>query len=184
MANTSGVNSLRRHRCSVRPESAITGLINQAAEDVDGPIALYAVREIDDTYRPLDEAVIDATPRGSDIGSEGRVANIIRNAAKRVPTRFISHPSLDELRDRRVDAIFVVDDFIGSGKRSSKYISALWQSRSLRSWVSYHRLKLMAVAFSGTSEGIAALNGVPVTRLCTLLVTAPRSKIYTGKTHA
>ena len=142
-------------------ERGITALINQAAENVEGPIALYAAREIDSAFRPLDEAIIDATPRGSDIGSEGRVANIIRNVAKRTPTRFFNHPSLDELRARRVDAIFVLDDFIGSGKRCSEYINALWQSRSLRSWVSYHRLKLTAVAFSGTSEGIDRVKGHP-----------------------
>lgn len=135
-------------------EREITALINQVAEGIDGPIALYAAREVESDCRILDESEIDATPRGSDIGSEGRVASIIRNLVRRSPARFLNHPSLDELRMRRADAIFVVDDFIGSGKRCSEYIGALWQSRSLRSWVSYHRLKLMAVAFSGTSEGI------------------------------
>lgn len=138
-------------------ERALNSLILTVAQTVNGPVALYGARELNPSFRfdAEDETVqVDATPRGADIGSEGRLASIIRNIAMAQPEKFLNHPNIEELRAKRVASVFVLDDFIGSGKRCSDYLSALWKSRSLRSWTSYHRIRFDVIAYSGTSAGI------------------------------
>lgn len=145
-------------------ERRLTALVLEIAQTVAGPVALYGAREIDTSFQFADEDSthrIDATPRGTDIGSEGRLANIIRNIALDQPSKFLNHPNVDELRTRQVDAVFVLDDFIGSGKRSSAYLTALWKSRSLRSWTSYKRIRFDAVAYSGTAAGVRCVGRHP-----------------------
>ena len=99
-------------------ERGLASLVLEVAQTINGPVALYGARELDANFRFGAEDgkyLIDATPRGSDIGSEGRLANIIRNIALAQPSKFLNHPNVDELRAKRVDAVFVLDDFIGSG---------------------------------------------------------------------
>lgn len=145
-------------------DRSLTALVLEVAQTVDGHVALYGARELDASFRfgAEDEtAPIDAAPRGSDIGSEGRLANIIRNIALAQPSKFLNHPNVDELRSTRVDAVFVLDDFIGSGKRCSDYLTALWQSRSLRSWTSYKRIRFDAIAYSATAVGLRCVQRHP-----------------------
>ncbi|RYE45072.1 MAG: hypothetical protein EOP24_21395 [Hyphomicrobiales bacterium] len=145
-------------------ERGLATLVLEMAHTITGPVALYGAREIDASFQFGTEgyaSLIDATPRGTDIGSEGRLANIIRNIALAQPSKFLNHPNVDELRTRQVDAVFVLDDFIGSGKRSSDYLTALWQSRSLRSWTSYKRIRFDAVAYSGTAAGVRCVERHP-----------------------
>lgn len=145
-------------------ERGLSSLVHEVAQAINGPVALYGARELDASFRfdAEDEAVpIDATPRGSDIGSEGRLANIIRNIALGQLSKFLNHPTLHELRAKRVDAVLVLDDFIGSGKRCSDYLSALWQSRTLRSWTSYKCIRFDAIAYSATAAGIRHVQSHP-----------------------
>lgn len=138
-------------------ERGLTTLVLDVAKTVTGLVALYGAREIDSSFQFTDSdkaANIDATPRGADIGSEGRLANIIRNIALAQPSKFLNHPNIHVLRTKQVDAVFVLDDFIGTGKRTSDYLTALWLSRSLRSWASYKRIRFDAVTYSGTAAGV------------------------------
>lgn len=145
-------------------ERGLTTLVLEVAKTVAGPVALYGAREIDSSFQFTNNGKldpIDATPRGSDIGSEGRLANIIRNIALARPSKFLNHPNIDVLRAKEIHAVFVLDDFIGSGKRTSDYLTALWQSRSLRSWASYKRIRFDAVAYSGTAAGVRCVERHP-----------------------
>lgn len=145
-------------------ERGLISLVHEVAKKINGPVALYGARELDESFQ-FDVEVkpdsIDATPRGADIGSEGRLANIIRNIALGQPSKFLNHPTLTELRTKRVDAVLVLDDFIGSGKRCSDYLTALWQSRSLRSWSSYRRIRFNAISYSATAAGIQCIQRHP-----------------------
>ena len=145
-------------------ERGLASLVLEVAQTINGPVALYGARELDANFRFGAEDgkyLIDATPRGSDIGSEGRLANIIRNIALAQPSKFLNHPNVDELRAKRVDAVFVLDDFIGSGKRCSDYLTALWQSRSLQSWTSYKRIRFDTIAYSATAVGLRCVQRHP-----------------------
>lgn len=149
-------------------ERALTNLILDEATTRNGPIALYATREADpnldyfetmvDADNPL--APLDAAPRGADLGSEVRIGNMIRNLVKAHPGKLLNHPSLETLRAERARAILVVDDFIGSGKRTKEFITAMWRSPSIMSWHSRHQIEFSAIAYSGTAMGLWMVRGL------------------------
>jgi hypothetical protein len=149
-------------------ERSLSTLILREAEKVEGPVALYATRELEpDTNYFAAMAVAedpqaphDAVARGADLGSEARIAAIIRNLCKADPERLLNHPSLETLRESRAKAVFTVDDIIGSGKRTSEFIRAMWHSGSVMSWHSRHQIRFAAIAYSGTEIGIRTVKAL------------------------
>lgn len=143
-------------------ERALSSRILAEASKIEGPVALYATRELEpdtdyfsamaDPEDPL--APHDAVAGGADLGSEARIAAIIRNLCKTEPDKLLNHPSLEMLRQTRAKAIFTVDDIIGSGKRTAGFIKAIWYSDSVMSWHSRHQIRFAAIAYSGTVAGI------------------------------
>lgn len=131
-------------------------------KDSDGSVALFSVREVDWDESFFDSSVffddgrekIDSLTRGSDHGSESRIANTIRNFCNRHPRKTLNHPTLDDMRKESCRTILFVDDFIGSGNRVWKYINSFWKERSIVSWHSLKYLKFNVIAYSGTESGI------------------------------
>ncbi|PZO71584.1 MAG: hypothetical protein DI636_03400 [Pelagerythrobacter marensis] len=153
-------------------ERALQTLILAEATEIDGPVALYATRELapdadyfKDMANPVDPmAALDAVGGGADLGSEARIAAIIRNLCKTAPKKLLNHPSLEMLRAARVRAIFTIDDIIGSGKRTASFLQAMWQSPSVMSWHSRDHIRFAALAYSATRIGerrVRALNSKP-----------------------
>ena len=149
-------------------------LIINRGKMVDGPIGLYAVRELEkDKSNPSwnrsvlpffeqvtvssDGKTVSALNAASDQGSEAIVAQIIRQLSKSAPTKYLNHPSKDALRDQKCDALFFVDDFIGSGNRVSDFIDAFWQDKTIVSWLSSKHIVLNIVTYSGTERGLERL---------------------------
>lgn len=149
-------------------ERSLSALILREAENVAGPVALYATRELEphtdyfaamaDPNDPL--APHDAVASGADLGSEARIAAIIRNLCKADPEKLLDHPSIEKLRDTRAKAIFTVDDIIGSGKRTSGFIQSMWHSTSVMSWHSRHQVRFAAIAYSGTDFGVRTVEAL------------------------
>lgn len=96
---------------------------------------------------------------GSNIGSEGRIAQLIGNLAED-RTRFLDHPSLDEMAQRRVDHIVIVDDFSGSGSRIAGFIDHIYAHRTIKSWISSRSVNLFAIAFSATASAQRRIEGL------------------------
>jgi len=135
-------------------ERSVDRLIRNVAAGSSGPVALFAVRETEVTGgRSLLEQTVDAVPRGAEIGSEGRVAAIIRGIARSDRSKFLNHPNLAELRSSNCRKIILVDDFIGSGKRTTDYLDAIWRSRTIKSWWSRQFIKFEVVAYAGANIG-------------------------------
>lgn len=147
-------------------ERGLTSLVLDVAQSINGPIALYGARELPESFQfestADDEAgAIDATPPGADIGSEGRIASFIRNLCRAHPAKLLNHPTLGRLRKSRANLVLVVDDIIGSGKRTGEYLSALWQPASVKSWASYKKMRFVAVAYTATAGGIRHVEAHP-----------------------
>jgi hypothetical protein len=136
-------------------ERALTGLISDEASQLDGPAALFATREFDPTesYFQEDGLPINAVAGGSDLGSEARVAAIIRNLSRAEPKKYLNHPTIEEMRTTRCRGLFVVDDFIGSGERTTDFLSSMWLNTTLRSWRSLHLASICAIAYAATELG-------------------------------
>ena len=147
-------------------ERTLDRLIRQTKNDIKGPIALFAARELKNNTKNktdlLDSLVstdpkisIDAVARGSDLGSEACVAETIRNICKPSPLDFLNHPKVEQMRKSKCDAIVVVDDLLGSGKRVVEFIDALWESRSIRSWLSRDNFQFIVISYAATNKGKA-----------------------------
>lgn len=140
-------------------ERNISNLIEDEAKRFDSPIALYAVRELDKEHpcsyfdQVRGAAGLDAVGRGVDIGSEGRIAAIIRSLAKAQPEKYLNHPDVAELRQQRARRIFVVDDIIGSGTRTRNFLDAIWRDASIRSWWSRGLIRFSVISYSSTLQG-------------------------------
>jgi hypothetical protein len=129
-------------------------LIRQTKDGIKGYIALFAARELKKNNKTdfvnslvsTDPKIsMDAVARGSDLGSEARVAATIRSICKSSPDIFINHPTVEQMRKRQCDAIVVIDDILGSGNRAVEFIDALWESRSIRSWLSRDNFQFIVI---------------------------------------
>lgn len=155
--------------------SGLTAQVLRHAEFVDGPIALYAERELGHRlgipHRLFKEstgkvkraygvgpAPVKATKAYKpEVGSEGIVAQLITDLCRQHPKRFLNHPGPDEIRKKRARAFWVLTDFVGSGKRAHNYLSAAWKVRSVRSWQSGKFLKFGVIAYAMTQNGRARI---------------------------
>lgn len=137
-------------------ERGLSQLVVGLAQKATGAVALFGARELPDglDLEPTGSRTVDATPTGADIGSEGRVASLIRGLCRSRPGKLLNHPTLHELRQQRVDVVLVVDDFIGSGNRCTEYINAVWKYPSIKSWVSYQVMRFAVAAYAGTADGL------------------------------
>lgn len=155
--------------------SGLTGQVLHHAEFVDGPIALYAERELGHRFgvphrlfkestgkvkraNGIGPAPVKATKAYKpEVGSEGIVAQLITDLCRQYPKRFLNHPGADEIRKKKARAFWVLTDFVGSGKRAHDYLSAAWKVRSVRSWKSGRFLKFGVIAYAMTQDGKARI---------------------------
>ena len=137
-------------------ELALRSLIQRKADAISGPVAIYAVRNLTATasYFPKNPKVRPKIVE-AEVGSEGRVANLVTTLARERPEKFINHATIAEMRKRKPRAMFLVDDFIGSGFRSQKFVHALLRSPTIKSWCSYGLLRFHFVAYAATESGTA-----------------------------
>lgn len=139
--------------------------LENASIEYEHPIGFFAVREADpgqsyfDQFADPESGQINALVSGADHGSEARVAATIRNYCKTAPDRLLNHPDLDEMRKKKCRTVVLVDDFIGSGKRTSEFIDAFWADPTFVSWMSLHYVGIVVVAYSGTEKGIKRVEG-------------------------
>lgn len=148
-------------------ERSISGLIEARAKSIAGPVALFATREVDSQRslfkqaenkdRPERAGELNSVGAGSDLGSEARVAASIRNLCRRDPCRLLNHPSIEQMRQAKVRAIFVVDDIIGSGTRTANFVQSLWREATLKSWHSFGWLQFECLAYTATDIGEKAV---------------------------
>jgi hypothetical protein len=122
-----------------------------------GPVAFYPVRPVDDklTYtEPFPDR-----PYGRLDGSEHIAANIVSEVSKtlRYLGSVIASPTLEELRERRVRTIVLVDDNIASSSTITAYLDKWWQNPSIRSWRSYGLIRFVIVTYACSRPGAFAV---------------------------
>ncbi|WP_220377491.1 hypothetical protein [Paraburkholderia sp. BL6669N2] len=151
--------------------SGLTDQVMHQAQFIDGPIALYAERELGHrlgvphrlfkestgkvkrAYGVGPQPVKSTKAYQPEVGSEGIVAQLITDLSRRFPKKFLNHPGPDLIRKTRARAFWVLTDFVGSGKRSYDYLSAAWKVRSVRSWKSGRFLSFGVIAYAMTQSG-------------------------------
>ena len=136
-------------------ERQLVSLLTETARNAAGPASFSPVREWPDPSDPYlrENEEADAVGSGGDIGSEGRVAAIVRGLCRTNPSQFLNHPSIREMRNAKCRLIVLVDDFVGSGDRVAEFYAALWAHSTIKSWHSLGLIKFVLVAYSATSRG-------------------------------
>ncbi|MEO5655100.1 MAG: hypothetical protein ABIR00_03840 [Nitrosospira sp.] len=147
-------------------ERTVERLILRRVADIEGPIALFAVRELPKDCRdsyfnvacgPEGSTSTDAITRGADIGSEGRVVSFLRNLARACPRTLLNHPTIERMRNENCRAIFVIDDVLGSGNQTSSFLSAMWKDSTIKSWVSLGYLHFEVICYAVSEAGLQNL---------------------------
>ena len=94
-------------------------------------------------------------PRGSPyVGSEGIVAQLVSELAKRPDVAALLTPGPDRLRPMKTRGptrrLAIVTDIIGSGTRICKMLDALWRTETIRSWHSHRGvpLQILVIAYA------------------------------------
>ncbi len=120
---------------------------------VNDVFALYSVRKLDSNKVILWDAQGNVIPRpGVSQGSEDLVYSLISNKVRASPTKFLDHPSINDLREKKVHNIVLVDDSIGSGDRVSDFINAMLRHATFLSWWSLGLIKFHVVSFARPRE--------------------------------
>ena len=107
-------------------------------------------------------------------GSEGLIATMLTGLSRAEPTRFMLHPTMGEWRESRPNHFVIISDFIGSGNRVLKMLTAAWRVPTLRSWRSNKTIRFTIFAYSGTEEGIQAIEAHPSKPTVGLVMGCPR----------
>lgn len=172
-------NSLLRLFRLVSRDEFVDGLrdeVSRQAARVDGPVALYAERELGHRlgvpHRLFKESggkhkrakgvgpqpVKPTKAYLPGVGSEGIVAQLINDLCKEQPKKFLNHPGPDKIRKFKARAFWVLTDLVGSGKRAENYLRAAWKVRSVRSWHSGRFIRFGVIAYAMTSRGEARIS--------------------------
>lgn len=127
---------------------SIKKLILAMADKCDGPIALYAAREVDPDCEYFPDkrkrpVVVEGQP-----GSEGQLGYTVTQVTRSDPSRFLNHPPIATLKKKRCRHIVIVDDIVGSGNRIKRFMKSMRKERSLYSWISFGWVKFHVVAFA------------------------------------
>ncbi|WP_445673084.1 phosphoribosyltransferase-like protein [Pseudomonas inefficax] len=173
------------------------------ADRLDGPVALYAERELrhrygvphrlfKETRTPPRRACGAAGPPAvkptkaydPSVGSEGIVAQMISELCREFPKRFLDHPGPDQIRRKRARAFWVVTDLIGSGHRARRYLEAAWRVRSVRSWWSGKLVKFGVMAYAATESGEQYVSRHPCQAEVHFVIPCPTIETVFSKTHA
>lgn len=138
-------------------ERTLQRSIEKLANNSAAPVALYAAREVPRKSKlnfRNGGSGLDSVAEGSDLGSEARVANIVRQLCRSHRGRLLRQPSIESLLEHRVHEVIVVDDIIGSGKRARSYLDQLWNDSTTKSWWSYKKIRFTVLAYAATADGV------------------------------
>lgn len=120
--------------------------------------ALYSVRKLDDDQACYwSEGGEPVTRSGTSLGSEDLVYSMISNQVRSSAGRLLDHPSLQELKNKKVRSYVLIDDSIGSGDRVAGFINAMLNHPTFLSWWSFSWLKIHVLSFSRPRESEARI---------------------------
>lgn len=109
--------------------------------------------------------------------SADRIRHVIENAHRVHGPRVNANPTLTSMRAQRIKNIVLVEDYVGSGTRVSRFWKEL-VSASVKSWVSYGWTKIWLVVYgaqwTGLSKVVRSIRGLDSTRVrCVLKPVQP-----------
>lgn len=120
--------------------------------------ALYSVRKLNvDQACYWNENGEPVTRPGSSLGSEDLVYSMISNQVRSSSGLLLDHPSLTELKSKKVRSYVLIDDSIGSGDRVAGFINAMLHHPTFLSWWSFGWIKIHVLSFARPREAKAKI---------------------------
>lgn len=122
----------------------------------DQIFALYSVRKLAENQVCYWD--VDGNPvvrPGDSLGSEDLVYSLISNLVRAKKESLLDHPTLKDLRKKKVRNYVLIDDSIGSGKRVADFINAMLKHPTFLSWWSFGLIKIHVLSFARTRESEA-----------------------------
>lgn len=119
--------------------------------------ALYSVRKLEkeseskELVNYWDEQGRPIARSGESLGSEDLVYSLISNLT-RTNNNLLDHPSLSDLKQKRVRNYILIDDSIGSGERVYSFINSMLKHPTFLSWWSLGWIKIHVVSFARPQE--------------------------------
>lgn len=115
--------------------------------------AIYSVRKFSKSAKTYwtTSGAVQSRPATTQ-GSEDLVSSIISSVIRSSGEKFLDHPSLNVLRDKRVREIILIDDSIGSGKRVGDFIRLMTNHATFKSWWSFGFIKIHILSLVQTMQ--------------------------------
>ncbi|MBA5682245.1 hypothetical protein H3N34_03305 [Photobacterium damselae subsp. damselae] len=150
--------------------------IKSVANSVTGNVAIYLEREIrknrygvqrfykqdNKPRRAFGAALqpIESTKRYNDeVGSEGVIGTLVTSIVRRNKSKFLFHPTAEDIRKKKVRKFILLTDTIGSGDQISKCLDSLWKVASIKSWKSSNLISFNIISYTITDMANKILNG-------------------------
>lgn len=94
---------------------------------------------------------------GHSQGSEDLVYSVVSNLVRSNKESLLDHPSLTELKKRKIRSYVLIDDSIGSGDRVSEFINSMLANPTFLSWWSLGLIRIILVSFTRTKGSEARI---------------------------
>ncbi|MEW6999123.1 hypothetical protein AADZ86_15670 [Colwelliaceae bacterium BS250] len=129
-------------------------------------VVIYSIRELlnpEESFFSLtnDKEIPTLQVSNEALGSEAFISNVIthikrKHSRKLISSRTNKHTkiaNLYQIRDKAVDSIILIDDLIGSGKRTVDFLESIYKHPSIKSWLSGKHLTIDVISYSATKKG-------------------------------
>ncbi len=150
--------------------SSLRASIEDQANKVDGPVGLFIERELrknkygvqryykqDNNPRRAFGAALQPIEskqyKNHEVGSEGVIATLATGLKREHKTKYYLHPTMNLIRDEKIQSFFILTDTIGSGNQISTYLDSLWKVATIKSLHSFKRLNFFIISYAITVDG-------------------------------
>lgn len=117
----------------------------------DSLSALYSVRKLESSNLMFwNDDGVPVLRSEQSLGSEDFVYSLISNIVRANSDKFLEHPSLEFLREKKVRNYILIDDSIGTGDRVSDFINSMLKNPTFLSWWNYGWINITIISFSRT----------------------------------
>lgn len=92
-------------------------------------------------------------------GSEGLIGHLLRDVQG--PGVLPPDTPITELRQKRIRTVIVVADTIETGGQVAKFVQALLRNSTLKSWRSFHWIRIVVLSYAASTTGIQVISSLP-----------------------
>jgi hypothetical protein len=150
---------------------ALRANIKDKAKELNGPIGLFIEREIPknqhgvhpfykqrrkpkSAYGAAKQPIESRKYSNYEIGSEGVIATLATEIKREQRDKFFLQPTVNQIREKKIENFFILTDTIGSGSQISNYLDSLWKVATIKSLHSFKKLNFFVIAYTTTPNGI------------------------------